>query len=775
VSESLTEASTGGSSENRPEHSPAHHTFSLKWHLLLLLAGALLPVLLFAFAVIHQLVLQEQEASERRVLLAARNLAGAVEREVSGTARTLEALAGSEQLNQGNLSGFDRDLRRAAQTQPTWLSAILLTPDGRQVINTRRPFGTPLSPVNEPLSLRQVVETHQPSVGDLARGRSGQTLAFPVRVPVMQGDELRYVLTAVITPQALAEVVEEQAPVEGEWTRTVVDSQGVVVARTRDPERFVGQRGTPSFLERIGASPEGVYRDTTLEGAKVYVAFSRMNSLPWTAAVTVPVSVIEGPARRAIWWVIGSGWVLLLISGLGALLLSRQISAAIAAAAAAAEHLARGERPEIPPSSITEVASLGSALTYSADLLAQRQQERDQNLAQAEAARAEAEASNRLKDEFLITVSHELKTPLNAILGWIALLRAGQLDSSNAQRAVDVIERNAKAQAHLVEDLLDTSRIIIGKLHLEPHPISLTSIVTNALDSVRHTAATKDVELHAHLQDPGPVMGDPNRLQQVVWNLLSNAIKFTPAGGRVEVNLLQMGSQAAIEVRDTGVGIGPEFLPHVFDRFRQADGSTTRRFGGLGLGLAIVRHLIDLHQGSVEVDSAGEGQGTTFTVKLPLTLTNSRLGQSTIDLDGASHATELIAHQLHSARVIVVDDDPDARDFIAAALTRQGATVKVCGSAAEAFRAVTSWEPTVILSDIGMPEEDGYDLIRKVRSWEGASSAIPAAALTAFTRPEDKAAALAAGFQAHLAKPIDTAELIALVHRLANFQQDSQR
>lgn|GEM_PF-1585125 len=749
-------------SRNQDLKAVGRRTLSLKWHLLLLVVGALLPVVLFAVAVVHKLSLNERTASERRLILAARNLTQDVEREVSSTTRTLQSLAASDRIEQDDLKAFYQEAQRTAQTQPTWLGVILLTPDERQVFNTFRPFGTQLPLANEPKSVRHVIATNQPAVGYLAFARRKQKWAFPIRVPVMRGGKLRYVLTALITSEALTSVLKTQTTVDGEWTRTVVDGHGIVVARTRDPERFVGKPGTPSFLRRIAQTTEGVYRERTLEGASVYVAFRRANFSDWTTAVVVPVDTIESPARRAMWLVIGSGLLLLVVSGVGALFLSRSMSQGITSAAIAAEALAKGEYPCMIPSQIKEVVLLGEALEFSADLLQKRERERDENLKQAETARAEAEAANRLKDEFLITVSHELRTPLNAIFGWSQLLRTGKLNAEKAQQAIAIIERNAKAQAKLVEDLLDTSRIIVGKLHLELQPLNLAAVIISAVDSMRHTTEVKNIELQMQLAHVESVLGDQNRLQQIVWNLLSNAVKFTPPGGRVDVSLSQVDSLVQVIVRDTGVGIKAEFLPHVFERFRQADGSTTRKFGGLGLGLAIVRHLVELHGGTVQADSDGEGQGATFTLKLPVnthqeSFSNPKTTAPSTSLD-----------RLVGARVLVVDDEPDARDVVAAALMQQGAEVRACSSAAEGLKEVFAWKPTVILCDIGMPQADGYDFIRKVREWEiHVGGHIPAIAVTAFAREEDRLKAIASGYQAHFPKPIETTHLVAVVASLA--------
>jgi signal transduction histidine kinase len=530
-------------------------------------------------------------------------------------------LAASESLDQGDRAGFYREATRLIETQTTWLTIILLSSQGQPLVNSNYPLGTPLPSVNETTSLARLVETLQPTVGDLVRGNFEEDFVFPVRVPVIHEGDLRYILTATITPEALATMVNNQIPVEGEWTRAIVDGLGIVVARTRNPERFVGQRGTPSFLQQISDRTEGVYQDMTLDGKRVYVAFSRVDHTDWTAAVTVPVEVIQSPVRRAMGLVIGSGVALLWVSGVGAFLLSRQISRSITSTASAAKALAQGKSPHPPvsPLAIREVVVLGQSLELAAALLSQREREREENLKRAEAARAEAETANRMKDEFLAVLSHELRTPLNPILGWSGLLRAGKLDAAKTAVALEAIERNAKLQTQLIEDLLDVTRIMQGKVNFIMTPVNLEPVLEDAVETVRLAAEAKLIQLETIVEpNLGPVLGDATRLQQVIWNLLSNAVKFTAEGGRVTIQLSRLEDQAHIQVSDTGKGIHPDFLPHVFEYFRQEDGTTTRKFGGLGLGLAIVRHLVELHGGTAQVDSPGEGQGATFTVRLPL-------------------------------------------------------------------------------------------------------------------------------------------------------------
>jgi PAS domain S-box-containing protein len=382
-------------------------------------------------------------------------------------------------------------------------------------------------------------------------------------------------------------------------------------------------------------------------------------------------------------------------------------------------------------------------------------------------ARASAEESNRLKDEFLATVSHELRTPLTAILGWSRMLQGESLESDMAARAIETIKRNAKAQAQIIDDILDVSRIITGNLYLELHPIELAPVLESAINVVRPTAEAKGIHIEVDFApEPAAVPGDSNRLQQVFWNLLSNAVKFTPTGGRVTVHLRLVNSRVEVEVRDTGQGITTEFLPFVFDRFRQADSTSTRQHGGLGLGLAIARHLIEIHGGSIEARSGGNGEGASFTVTLPLAgsvveTPGASMGAARIDAEAESERlkSQQILSGLH---VLVVDDDRDTLDLLSAALTQRSARVTTASSAAEAIRALKFFRPDVLISDIAMPGEDGYQLIQKVLALNVVPR-IPAIAITAYAKQEDKERALAAGFQRYLAKPVELGEFITAV------------
>ncbi|MFB2975294.1 response regulator [Microseira sp. BLCC-F43] len=442
--------------------------------------------------------------------------------------------------------------------------------------------------------------------------------------------------------------------------------------------------------------------------------------------------------------------------------------------------------------------SVQSLLSISRDITPHKlsQQALEASEAQLRQQTEKLEQANRIKDDFLAMLSHELRSPLNAILGWAKLLRTRQFDQATVTKAIETIERNAKLQTQLIEDLLDISRIIRGKLTLQPQPTSLVTAIAASIDTLRLAAEAKSIDLQFLINGEKKlgtgdwglsklpntkfiVNGDASRLQQIVWNILSNALKFTPAGGRVEIELSTVSSNqnhqlpitnyqlpitnyAQITIKDTGKGIAGEFLPYVFETFRQADASITRQHGGLGLGLAIVRHLVELHGGTVSVESPGEGQGATFTVELPLL----ERKEDKAEKGDKKDKEDKEEFPLAGKRVLVVDDEPDTQEFLVFTLEQYGATTCAVASVASALEVIPSFQPDLLLSDIGMPNEDGYNLIRKVRNLADKSATLPAIALTAYARTEDRIRALEAGFQTHVAKPIEPEELVTVVTNL---------
>jgi PAS domain S-box-containing protein len=420
---------------------------------------------------------------------------------------------------------------------------------------------------------------------------------------------------------------------------------------------------------------------------------------------------------------------------------------------------------------ITVIDDVSERIAYEAQLIQLFDRERS--------ARKEAETANRAKDEFIATVSHELRTPLNAIAGWVQILGKKSSDAGFLAQGLETIERNVKSQTRIIEDILDISRIVTGKLKLEVRQVNLVPLLQSTIDSMRLAADAKALDLRLRLEVPEAlVSGDANRLQQVIWNLLSNAIKFTASGGTVRVCLRVSDSQAEIQVSDSGKGIDAEFLPYVFERFRQADSTSTRQHGGLGLGLAIVRHLVEIHGGTVSATSPGENLGASFSIHLPLLRldqpaplpapgeeTSGEAGQPLNQADEYQTGRRL---SLRGHRVLIVDDDSDAREMLEILLTQYGAEIRASHSSQEALEVLAQWHPDVMVSDIGMPGEDGYSLIEKLRALEhGAGGNIPAIALTGYASPADKQRLLAVGYQFHLSKPLDIDELIQAIARLA--------
>jgi signal transduction histidine kinase/CheY-like chemotaxis protein len=408
------------------------------------------------------------------------------------------------------------------------------------------------------------------------------------------------------------------------------------------------------------------------------------------------------------------------------------------------------------------VRIVGTALDVTERVVAER--EREALLASERRARLEAERAGRVRDEFLATLGHELRTPLNAVMGWTQVLRLKHGGDTALLEGLAVIERNARAQAQIIEDLLDMSRIVSGKVRIDVRPLELAEVVAAALETIRPAADAKRVALSFVRDDvPVRISGDPNRLQQVVWNLLSNAVKFTPSGGRVDVALRRVADAVELEVADTGRGMEAEFLPQLFQRFSQADSSTTRRFGGLGLGLAIVKQLVEMHGGTVRAESAGADRGATFTVTFAaLDGPGAARPQGETAGDRRDDAAAPPRGELSGARVLVVEDDRDAREFTAHLLREWGAQVRTASSAGEAIAALRRELPDLVISDIGMPGEDGYVLMRTIRQWPaGQGGRLPAIALTAYARAEDRTQALQAGYDFHLPKPVEPSELLA--------------
>jgi signal transduction histidine kinase/ActR/RegA family two-component response regulator len=741
----------------------------LRRRLFLLAATGIVPLVVMSGIGLYALAQQQRIQAERIGLELARALATAVDAELRNSISVLQSLATTIALDDNDLSGFQERAQRVLDTQPKWAAVFLADPSGQRLIDTRFRSGTALPPIIERASFDRVVRTRAPAVGGLAKSPQGLFL-FPVRAPVVWNGELRYVLSALVKPEAILEVINRQR-LPDDWIISIFDANGLRVARSRAHDENLGGRASVS-LQAIMASgtEEGVGQTHDLEGRRNYASFSRLKDSGWSAAPGIPAAFVEGTAYRSL-AIYGSGILLSIVLGtLGAIGVARSINRPIRNLRASAQALGRREALKPLATSIQEIRDVADALANAPQERASGEAQREQLLRLERQARAAAEAANRTKDEFLAVLSHELRTPLNAVYGWARMLQAGQIRGEAAERALDAIVRNANAQVQLIDDLLDVSRVVSGKMRLDVRPVDLRTVIEGALDAVRPAAEAKTIRLQSVL-DPraGPITGDPGRLQQVIWNLLMNAVKFTPKGGRVQIQLQRVNSHVEIVVSDTGQGIAPDVLPFVFDRFRQADSSSTRAHSGLGLGLALVKHLVELHGGSVSAQSPGEGKGATFIVRLPLTISEIPGGPMPRPHPTASTLEALPRGlRVDGLRVLVVDDDPNALDLASAILTDAGAAVRTCLSAPDALAVLQQWRPDVLVSDIEMPGEDGYSLIRKVRALDSDHGGnTPAVALTAYGRTQDRVLSLTAGYSMHVPKPVDPGELTTIIASVA--------
>jgi signal transduction histidine kinase/ActR/RegA family two-component response regulator len=748
---------------------PSTSSVPLHRRLLLLVGVGLVPLAIMSGIALYALAHQQRVQAEHVGLELARAVATAVDAQLRNTISVLEALATSPTLDRQDLAAFRERAQRVLKTQPHWAALLLASPSGTRLLDTRYGHNDLLPPITDRPSFDRVVRTREPVVSNLVRNPEG-VLVFAVRVPVLRNGELRYGLTAIVKPEEIRDVVARHG-VPGDWVTSIFDTNGRRVARSRAHEENLGGEASPTVRALMASGGRHGFGETyALEGDRIYTAYSRIEPSGWSAALGIPATLVEAARFRSV-AVYGGGVLLSIALGtVAAIWVARSINRPIAGLRRAAQALGRREPLAPPDTSIQEIRDVAAALVAAADERLQGEAHRDGLLVREQQARAAAEAADRAKDEFLAVLSHELRTPLNAVYGWARMVRSGQVqDAEQVSRALGVIERNANAQVQLVDDLLDVSRVITGKMRLDVRAVDLRTVVEAALDAVRPAADAKGLRLQAVL-DPraGPITGDSDRLQQVVWNLLINAVKFTPRGGRVQVHLQRVNSHVEIVVSDTGQGIAPDTLPVIFERFRQADSSSTRLHSGLGLGLALVKHLVELHGGSVEAQSAGEGKGATFIVRLPLMIADVPHGPVLRVHPTAPSPESLPGARLDGLRVLLVDDDPDSVDLATAILAGAGADVLACRSAAEALQAVQAWRPDVLVSDIEMPEEDGYSLIRKVRALDpGHGGKTPAVALTAYGRTQDRMQSLTAGYSMHVPKPVDPGELTTIIASLA--------
>jgi signal transduction histidine kinase/CheY-like chemotaxis protein len=731
------------------------HQVKLRTHLILLTLATVVPIVLFAIGLIAYQMRLERSSLERGMRDTARALALALDRDVNDIKTGVETLTASRYLDgRSDLAHFYEEAATVSKGFGAW--AVLSDPSGRQLLNTSRPLGAEL-PVPTPSSLammRAVAAGRNTFVSNVFIGTVSRQPAVIFAAPVIRDGQVRYILDFPFPPTQFTKLLEEAALTRG-WIALITDRDGGVVARTPDPEAFVGHKEGAAWRQVTARSDEGFTKGDVLKGPGVYAAYRRSKETGWVVGVAAPVKLVDSGIRRSL-LALSSGGVLLLAVAFGfAYVLAKRIATPIVALA---DSLKGGPAPSGWPaeSHVTELEHLRRAL-QDARMAGHRAE-------LAHAARQEAEAANRAKDDFLAVLSHELRTPLNATFGWVRLLRSGRLDAAASARALEVIERNVSQQGRLISDLLDASRIVFGRLDLSLQSVDFPALVGGVVESVRPTAEAKSITLKADLDtDAGPVNGDPDRLRQIIENILGNAIKFTPPNGAVNVRLVR-DIDARLMVSDTGPGIDAELLPHIFERFKQSDSTSTRAHTGLGLGLAIVRHLVELHGGRVRAESAGPGQGATFTIVLPIAAAQ-RAGAT----DGPQPGSATTAGQrLDGVRVLVIEDDTDSRELVAAVLVQAGAILFTAASGRDGVSMARRVRPDVVVCDLAMPDEDGLTVVRKLKSWAAeVGVTLPALALTAYARAEDRDRALTVGFDLFLTKPVEPSDLARAVARLA--------
>lgn len=728
----------------------------LRTHFIVLTLATIVPMVLFGVGLIIYHTRLERSVLEHGMRDTARALVLALDRDIDDIKTGVQTLAASRHLDPGgDLELFYDEAAIVSKGFGGW--AVLSDPSGRQVLNTSRPFGAPLSlPTRAGLEMmRNVAAGGRTFVSNVFIGTVSRQPAVIVATPVIRKGQTRYVLDFPFPPTQFTKLLEE-AQLSPGWIALITDRDGGVVARVPDASASVGRKTGTAWTAQTAESDEGFIKGDILEGPAVYVAYRRSKETGWTVGVATPVTLVEAGLRRSLLATVAGGVLLLAIACGFAFVLAKRIAAPIVALARSLE---AGPAAALPAarSRVTEVEDLRRAFQDA------RTAEHRAQLAQT--AREQAEAASRAKDDFLAVLSHELRTPLNTMLGWVRMLRSGSLDDVATARALDVIERNVSQQGRLISDLLDASRIVFGRFDLSLQRVDWPALVAGVIESVRPSADARSITLKSAL-DPaaGPVHGDPDRLRQVVENILGNALKFTPPGGTVTVKLT--GDDAArLAVTDTGVGIDPDFLPHVFERFRQADRTGGRAHAGLGLGLAIVRHIIELHGGQVSAESPGAGRGAIFTVVLPIAAT----AEAGTARPGDAHAPGARPGPvLDGLTVLVVEDDADTRDLVKTILATAGAAPVAAANARDGVREARRTRPHVLVSDIAMPGEDGFEVVRQVKSsMAEVGVVLPALALTGFARREDRDRILAGGFDHYIAKPVEPAELVREVARLA--------
>jgi signal transduction histidine kinase len=723
---------------------------TIRSHLVMLVCAALLPVLIFAAVLIGLFWLQQRSAYDAGYLERARAIAIALDTEIGASIRVLESLALSSDLDANRIDRFAPTARLVLSSQPSWSTVALVEVSGRHIFKLT-PQTDELGPVDIE-TFNRVVMTHEPAMSGLVRTGEARRFQTEIAVPVIRGDLVTHVLVAGIEPRLWLRLLSEY-PMTADATITLLDQRGVIVARTLNNDRWVGSYPSQGLLDAARRFPEGAYRNTGLEGQWFYSAHKRLPHWNWTVATGVPGDDVEAALRGTTYAMAAA---VVLVAGLAvalALLFGRRIASPIGELAHSAKALASGGHvPAAAADEIAEIDDVTHAFEEAARLLREREQALNAAIAREQQSRADAEAANRGKDEFLAMLGHELRNPLNAITTSLAVLKRTSAANDAATQSRDVISRQVGVLRQLVDDLLDVARVTRGKIVLNRRPFNLATAVTRTLGVMREAGRLGDHDLAVHCRDAW-IDGDETRIEQVVSNLIDNAVKYTPPGGAITVSVAPEAKCATLEVTDTGVGIAAQLLPRVFDLFTQGERTLDRAQGGLGLGLTLVRRLVELHGGRVAAISAGAGRGATFTVRIP------GIDPPVVADTSANEKP----HVASAKRVVIVEDNEDGRQMLKALLRLHGHEVHEADDGLGGVAQVLRVRPDVAIVDIGLPGCDGYEVARRVRAAQDGAH-IRLVALTGYGQRDARERAAAAGFDGYLVKPIEPdalAEILA--------------
>jgi signal transduction histidine kinase/ActR/RegA family two-component response regulator len=730
-------------------------SYPLRTLLLWLVVALVVPTLVLAAIAVQRVTADARGTAERRLIEEARELIRVVDDELEASIRTLTVLSNSSSLQAGDLEAFRSVASRFLPAHPVWDAILLTVPDGRHVINTARPPDVGLdtvSPdtVSEESSFARALKTARPVIGSI-RTRPGGQLGFPIRVPIVRDGEVRYVLSAVVTVDRLTQMLPLRRG--DDWLRTVIDAENLIVARSRRVEAYVGGLVSDEFAALIRDRDEVSFESTTLDGEEVYTGVSRGDASGWLASVSVPRAVIEADFRRTMALLGMTGALLLGLGGVAALAIARQIAKDMAMATEAASALVAGRPVEMGRPRMEEVRQLSDALTRSAALLRTREEERDARVRQADAARVDAETAMRAKDEFLAMLGHELRNPLAPVLNALHVAEAS--GGVLADRERRIVERQVRHMARLVDDLLDMSRLHLGTIDLHLESCDLRTVVNEAVEMTHGLFDDQRQRLSVDVPDGVPIECDAHRITQVLANLLANAAKYTGPEGEVRLHARVEGDAVIVTCEDNGIGLSPDLLARVFDPFVQGPRGIDRRQGGLGLGLAVARSLVERHGGTISAHSDGEGRGSRFVIRLPVRHADT----------GSAPPVPAVPQVPSQVRVLVVEDNDDVRDMLVLALSLSGVETRGAASAAEALAVANEWRPQVAVLDIGLPDMDGFHLARTLRE-VGDGAPLSLMALTGYGGDAYASEAREAGFDAFFVKPVGVDALLDAIARL---------